>query len=169
MCTLCEESDIGDEFHYLFVCNFFHNSHVKFLYHYYYTRPSTYKFKQLINSKKIIKEISEIYKCICQVFKRSHNKNFLRYIIIIALSYTAITISFIILILLLLRLLLLLLGSTATATVTTTSTIVIVINNNYYYYYYSLIQFLLINIFTYYQLLFHPPVNHRVMIIIFIM
>ena len=34
LCTSCEESDIGDEFHYLFVCHFFHNSRVNFLHHY---------------------------------------------------------------------------------------------------------------------------------------
>ena len=34
LCTICDKNDIGDEFHYLFICKFFHNSRVKFLHHY---------------------------------------------------------------------------------------------------------------------------------------
>lgn len=72
LCTLCDKNDIGDEFHYLFVCKHFHNSRVKFLHHYYYTRPSTYKFKELMSSKKIsvLKNLAKFINVICQNFKR---------------------------------------------------------------------------------------------------
>ena len=49
-CTLCTTNDIGDEFHYLFNCAFFHSQRVKYVMRYYYTNPSTQKMMQLFES-----------------------------------------------------------------------------------------------------------------------
>ena len=49
-CTLCTTNDIGDEFHYLFNCAFFHAQRVKYIFRYYYTHPSTQKMMQLFES-----------------------------------------------------------------------------------------------------------------------
>ena len=45
------KSDIGDEYHYLLVCNNFKKERSKFVKTYYYKRPNTIKFQQLINIK----------------------------------------------------------------------------------------------------------------------
>jgi len=71
ICTLCHESEIGDEFHYLFTCHFFSNSRTQFLHPYYYTRPNTYKFKELMQNKRIstLKNLAKFIKVIMNVFK----------------------------------------------------------------------------------------------------
>ena len=72
-CALCNNNHIGDEFHYLFICNFVRDSRVQFLHpYYYYTRPSTYKFKELMNSKRIsvLKKLSKFINVITNIFKR---------------------------------------------------------------------------------------------------
>ena len=50
LCSYCK-SDIGDEYHYLLVCNNFENERSKFVKTYYYKHPNTIKFQQLINTK----------------------------------------------------------------------------------------------------------------------
>ena len=42
ICSLCR-NDIGDKFHYLFTCDFIHDSRAHYLHPYFYIRPSTYK------------------------------------------------------------------------------------------------------------------------------
>ena len=51
-CTLCNLNEIGDEFHYLFLCQFplFKENRSKFLPKYYQHHPNTLKFYQLFNS-----------------------------------------------------------------------------------------------------------------------
>ena len=49
-CTLCTTNDIGDEFHYLFNCTFFHAQRVRYILRYYYTDPNTQKMMQLFES-----------------------------------------------------------------------------------------------------------------------
>ena len=49
-CHLCH-SDIGDEFHYLLVCNNFNADRRKYLKRFYYTRPNTFKLEQLLNTQ----------------------------------------------------------------------------------------------------------------------
>ena len=56
-CTLCTTNDIGDEYHYLFNCTFFHAQRVKHLVRYYYINPNTSKMIKLFESpdyKKMI-------------------------------------------------------------------------------------------------------------------
>ena len=50
ICTLCQMRDIGDEFHYLFKCTFFHAQRAKFIMQYYYTHPNMQKMQQLFES-----------------------------------------------------------------------------------------------------------------------
>ncbi|MCG8049047.1 MAG: reverse transcriptase family protein [Candidatus Thiodiazotropha endolucinida] len=49
-CNICD-SEIGDEFHYLFVCSHFRNYRLKYLNPYFYTRPNMFKLAQLMNTK----------------------------------------------------------------------------------------------------------------------
>ena len=50
MCHYCM-SDIGDEFHYLLVCEHFKEKRDQYLKKYYYTRPNVIKYKELLNSQ----------------------------------------------------------------------------------------------------------------------
>ena len=50
LCQHCQ-SDIGDEYHYLLVCDYFKAVRRKYIKHYYFTRPNTYKLEQLMNTK----------------------------------------------------------------------------------------------------------------------
>jgi hypothetical protein len=52
ICTKCTLREIGDEFHYLFVCPSFNEKRQQCLPKYYFTRPSAYKFFQLLSSTK---------------------------------------------------------------------------------------------------------------------
>ena len=52
-CNLCEKSDIGEEFHYLFVCNHFKLERKHFLRLYFYKSPNIIKFKELLSTKNI--------------------------------------------------------------------------------------------------------------------
>ena len=64
ICTLCNENYIADEFHYLLKCQFFNHPWTQFLHPYYYTRPNTYTFKDLMQSQRIstLKKNSKVYK-----------------------------------------------------------------------------------------------------------
>ena len=50
-CFLCNDNEIGHEFHYLLTCPYFANERYIFLKHYYYRRPNIYKYKVLMNSR----------------------------------------------------------------------------------------------------------------------
>ena len=52
-CTLCNLEDVGDEMHYLLICPFFQNERRMYIKKYYYARPNTLKFKQLLSTDKI--------------------------------------------------------------------------------------------------------------------
>ena len=57
-CTLCSKYDIGDEFHYLFVCDHFISDRKKYLRSYFYKSPNIIKFKELFplaNTRKLVK------------------------------------------------------------------------------------------------------------------
>ena len=69
ICTLCESNDIGDEYHYLFKCNYFLNTRTQFLKPYYYNKPSTLKFKELFNCNNI-STIRKISKFIAEIFSK---------------------------------------------------------------------------------------------------
>ena len=52
-CHLCDKQDVGDEMHYLLICPYFSEERKKFVKRYYFARPNTLKFKQLLNTKNI--------------------------------------------------------------------------------------------------------------------
>ena len=54
-CTLCDNNDIGDEMHYFLICPFFQQQRAEYLPKYYYTRPNTIKFKELMNVQSVTK------------------------------------------------------------------------------------------------------------------
>ena len=52
VCNLCQSNEIGDEFHYLFNCNFFDDHRKRFLKAYYYRCPNMYKMEKLFELEK---------------------------------------------------------------------------------------------------------------------
>ena len=51
-CTFCNRNELGDEYHYLFVCEFFNDSRLKFIPKYYTNRHNMLKYEQLLNTTK---------------------------------------------------------------------------------------------------------------------
>lgn len=49
-CSLCLAGDLGDEYHYLFICDSFLTERKKYLSHYFYHHPNTMKMCQLFNT-----------------------------------------------------------------------------------------------------------------------
>ena len=51
-CHICR-SDLGDEYHYLLVCPFFSNVRRKYIPTYYFSRPNTIKYKELLTCTNV--------------------------------------------------------------------------------------------------------------------
>ena len=71
LCTLCECEDVGDEYHYLFICNYFKQSRKTYLKPYYYTRPNTLQFQQFFNTRNSLEyhNLCKFIKLIMDPFK----------------------------------------------------------------------------------------------------
>ena len=54
-CNLCDHNTKGDEFHYLFQCDYFQNDRVRLLNKYYYVRPNTNKMSELFMCGSTVK------------------------------------------------------------------------------------------------------------------
>ncbi|MEW8548204.1 MAG: reverse transcriptase domain-containing protein, partial [Candidatus Thiodiazotropha sp.] len=69
-CSLCNTNDIGDEFHYVFICPFFATEREALISPYYYARPNILKFKTLLQShnKKVLIQLSKFFNVIMQKF-----------------------------------------------------------------------------------------------------
>ena len=50
ICLLCNKNELGDEFHYLFNCELFHRSRIKFLTLSSFRSPNSLKFEKIMNS-----------------------------------------------------------------------------------------------------------------------
>ena len=71
ICPLCDTGDIGDEYHYIFLCKYFNRDRITFIDSYFYIRPNTLKFKELFQTENIetqIKLVQFVVK-IMQTFK----------------------------------------------------------------------------------------------------
>ena len=53
ICRLCDNRDLGDEYHYIMSCPFFSNTRKEHIKNKYFVRPNTLKFNELMNSKKL--------------------------------------------------------------------------------------------------------------------
>ena len=62
ICKLCDRNEICDEFHVLFICNFFQAHRQKYLKKTYFVKPSTLKMYTLFNSGP--KQINSLVKFI---------------------------------------------------------------------------------------------------------
>ena len=61
LCRKCATRDLGDEFHYLFVCDFFKNERKMLMKSYFYNHPNTIKFAKLLGShqKTVLLKLSK--------------------------------------------------------------------------------------------------------------
>ena len=65
-CTLCNQNELGDDFHYLMKCSFFETKRKALLRPIYYNRPYIIKFQDLLNCnrKTILTKLSKFMKVI---------------------------------------------------------------------------------------------------------
>ena len=70
-CELCQQNDIGDEFHYLFKCDFFNDSRKRLLKKYYYQNPSALKMSQLFACKtyNLVLNLAKFVNIVMEHFK----------------------------------------------------------------------------------------------------
>lgn len=70
ICTCCN-IDIGDEYHYIFICSYFNNDRNSYLNSYYTKGHNTLKMDKLFSSTKIsdMKKLASFTKCIINHFK----------------------------------------------------------------------------------------------------
>ena len=73
ICPLCNNFDIGDEFHYIFTCTFIKNERHRFLPSFCQSKPNIYKLLKLFNSKKagVLRRLSIFCNLIMNFFKSS--------------------------------------------------------------------------------------------------
>ena len=71
ICLLCNKNELGDEFHYLFNCEFFHRSRIKFLPLWSFRSPNSLKLQKLMNSddKAVLTKLALFIKIIFTKFK----------------------------------------------------------------------------------------------------
>lgn len=67
-CDLCKQ-DIGDEYHYLLICNNLKDIRKQYIKPYFYRRPNILKYEQLLNSKnmKILTSLAKFIKYIYDI------------------------------------------------------------------------------------------------------
>ena len=68
LCTLCSVGLIGDEFHYMFQCEYFTEERKVFIPKKYINRPNTLKMNELFNTKnmKVLFKLAKFVKVILQ-------------------------------------------------------------------------------------------------------
>ena len=67
-CILCTKLDTGDEFQYLFICNYFQAQRKQFLKSYFYKRPNVIKFKELLSTNNV-KDLIQLSKFVHIIIK----------------------------------------------------------------------------------------------------
>ena len=62
VCVKCTQSEIGDEFHYIFNCQFFADQRRHYLPKYCHIHPSAPKFKSIMNDKTKLRNLANFIK-----------------------------------------------------------------------------------------------------------
>ena len=70
-CKICDKNEIGDEFHYLFICPVFQKDRIRLLKEYYRKFPSMYKFIELMSTTnmKDLRKLAEFATIIIRKFR----------------------------------------------------------------------------------------------------
>ena len=71
-CTLCDLNVVGDEYHYLLICPYFTQSRENHMKNYFYGRPTSLKFEQLLTNTnlKTQSKLSRFTSIILNKFKK---------------------------------------------------------------------------------------------------
>ena len=69
VCVKCTQSEIGDEFHYIFNCPFFADQRRTYLPKYCHIHPSAPKFKRIMNDKTKLGSLANFIKIILESVK----------------------------------------------------------------------------------------------------
>ena len=69
VCVKCTQSEIGDEFHYIFNCPFFADQSGTYLPKYCHIHPSAPKFKSIMNDKTKLRSLANFIKIILESVK----------------------------------------------------------------------------------------------------
>ena len=67
LCTLCDISDIEDEYHFALVCPVYDSIRKKYISSFYYKRPNVFKFITLMQSNQL-KVLRNLGKYLCESF-----------------------------------------------------------------------------------------------------
>ena len=67
LCTLCDISDIQDEYHFVLVCLVYDSIRKKYISSFYYKRPNVFKFITLMQSNQL-KVLRNLGKYLCESF-----------------------------------------------------------------------------------------------------
>lgn len=68
-CKICSKNDIGDEIHYIFICDYFQLERKRFLRPYFYKRPNVIKFKELLSTNSV-KQLINLSKFVDIIMKK---------------------------------------------------------------------------------------------------
>ena len=69
VCVKCSQSEIGDEFHYIFNCPFFADQRRTYLPKFCHIHPSAPKFKRIMNDKTKLRSLANFIKIILESVK----------------------------------------------------------------------------------------------------
>ena len=74
-CRLCQSGEIGDEYHYLFLCSFFKSDRKRHIAPYFYKNPNTLKFSELMNKEdtEIMTQTAIFCKTVVVYFDRANS------------------------------------------------------------------------------------------------
>ena len=71
LCQLCNNTDVGDEYHYVMKCKFFETERLSLIPHYYWRSPSTAMFELLFSTenRNTLNRLSKFISIILAKFK----------------------------------------------------------------------------------------------------
>ena len=72
VCTLCDHSDIEDEFHFILNCPFYSDLRKMYIEKYYYQKPSMFKLENLLSTQNV-KELCNLGKILTKVTLTSNS------------------------------------------------------------------------------------------------
>ena len=71
LCTICDLKEVGDEYHYVMICPIFREAREEFFTKYFRTKPSVFKYIELINSTnfKVLKGLAKFLEIVFTIFQ----------------------------------------------------------------------------------------------------
>ena len=70
VCTLCDKSDLEDEYHFVLVCSVYDSIRKKYIRPFYYKRPRVYKFRVLMQNKQLVNVLRNLGKHLSRAMRK---------------------------------------------------------------------------------------------------